>query len=88
MMNIRVTNNGDDYLVPHAKQCNDIFLVYFLGLDSKCDYSVGSFINSIAIWITVDACLCSRQALAILVHTSVCDFLFLSSFIFSPRLPS
>lgn len=42
------------------------------GMDSKCDNTVGGLIDSTSIWITADSCLCSRQALALLVSSSVC----------------
>ncbi|XP_044492928.1 magnesium/proton exchanger isoform X3 [Mangifera indica] len=40
--------------------CNSLDL-YVEGMDSKCGYSLGGPVDGIAIWVTSDACLCSRQ---------------------------
>jgi hypothetical protein len=50
------------------------------GMDPKCHYALGSLIDGIAIWFTANACLCSRQALALLISSYVC--LSFSPFIF------
>lgn len=43
-------------------------------MDSKCGDSVGSLVDSNAVWIAVDSCLCSRQTLAFYFFTTVCTF--------------
>ncbi|KAB1202326.1 Magnesium/proton exchanger [Morella rubra] len=43
---------------------------YAVGMVPKCGYTVGGLSDSAAIWVTADSCLCSRQALALLVSSS------------------
>lgn len=51
-------------------------LNYAVGMDSKCGYPLGGLIDSTAIWITADSCLCPRQVLALPVSSSVCAVSF------------
>lgn len=55
-------------------------LAFVAGMDPECHYALGSLIDGIAIWFTANACLCSRQALALLISSYVC--LSFSPFIF------
>lgn len=51
---------------------SDIALGFFAeGLDSECDYPMGSLANGPSVWIASDTRLRSRQTLAILVYSSV-----------------
>ena len=43
-----------------------------VGMDSRCCDSVGGLVDSTAVWITIDPCLCSRQTLALYFSTYVC----------------
>lgn len=47
-------------------------LLCVAGMDPECHYTLGSLIDGIAIWFTANACLCSRQALALLISSYVC----------------
>lgn len=49
-------------------------------MDSEYNNSLGSFVDCATIWITADTCLCSRQAMALLVPSFVCLLLFFLSF--------
>lgn len=42
------------------------------GMDSKHHHAVGGPSDSFAIWLTVGACICSRQALALSFPALVC----------------
>lgn len=48
--------------------------LYHSGMDPKCDYNLGSVVDSAAIWIAADTCLCSRQAVALLIYSFVCSY--------------
>lgn len=62
-------------LVPiYKKFVMEKVLLCALGMDSKCGYTLGGVIDGIAIWITSDTCLCTRQALALLIPTYVGSF--------------
>lgn len=58
------------------EHCKKKGLYYAVGMDSKCGYPVGGLIDSTAIWVTADSCLCSRQALALLDSSFVCAVSF------------
>lgn len=62
------------YLSKHfgLELCSEMVLLNTAGVDTECDYNMGGLIDSTAIWITADACLCSRQALALLFSSFVC----------------
>lgn len=56
-------------------------LYYFiLGLDSQCGYTIGVVIDSVAIWLIASTCICSRQALALLIYSFVSWYIQIVSF--------